>query len=471
MIYFWYRQSPRLLVAGQVIDTAVHPRDQPHAGLVSPRNPPPTVPGMVSLRLAPDGRLLRLEAVPTGGAAGPSERPPGSDPPWTALFREAGLDLAGDRRWEEVNGDWAPPVVHDAKGRWRARGIYPGRPDSEVWAEAAAYRGKPVYFRLRGEWSRDEVGEGPPIGVLVAIVGIALLLAAVLLAARNWSRGRGDLRGALRLALFMFVVRMLMWLLQTHHVASQWEASIFAQGVSLSLWDAALVWLAYVALEPFARRLWPEALISWSRLLAGRFRDPMVGRDLLVGCVSATVLFLLVQLLSLTPRLIGLPPPSFLDPPSSTLGGLEAGQWPAQVLEVSHASVGTSLFGIFLLFVVLRLVFRRDSLAVAAILIFRSVLLVVNEPTAPFTWVAGGLLTVLSLFTLLRFGLLALTFQIFILFLLIAHDALTSRLSAWYAGPGLWTVGLILALAGYGCYVALGGRPLLGKGWLGDEDT
>jgi hypothetical protein len=164
-------------------------------------------------------------------------------------------------------------------------------------------------------------------------------------------------------------------------------------------------------------------------------------------------------------------PPSFLDPPSPTLGGLEASQWPAQVLEVSHASVGVSLFGIFLLFVVLRLVFRRDSLAVAAILIFRIVFFVVNEPTAPFTWVAGGLLAGLSLFTFLRFGLLALTFQNFVLFLLETHDALTSRLSAWYAGPGLWTVGLILVLAGYGCYTALGGRPLLGKGWLGDEDA
>jgi hypothetical protein len=32
-------------------------------------------------------------------------------------------------------------------------------------------------------------------------------------------------------------------------------------------------------------------------------------------------------------------------------------------------------------------------------------------------------------------------------------------------------VGLILVLAGYGCYTALGGRPLLGMGWLGDEDA
>jgi hypothetical protein len=66
---------------------------------------------------------------------------------------------------------------------------------------------------------------------------------------------------------------------------------------------------------------------------------------------------------------------------------------------------------------------------------------------------------------------LALTFQNFVLYLLVTHDALTSRLSAWYAAPGLWTVGLIVVLAAYGCNLSLGGRPLLGKGWLGDEDA
>jgi hypothetical protein len=31
------------------------------------------------------------------------------------------------------------------------------------------------------------------------------------------------------------------------------------------------------------RRRWPATLVSWSRLLAGRFRDPLVGRDVLAG--------------------------------------------------------------------------------------------------------------------------------------------------------------------------------------------
>ncbi len=36
------------------------------------------------------------------------------------------------------------------------------------------------------------------------------------------------------------------------------------------------------------RRRWPHAIISWTRLLSGRFNDPLVGRDLLavvvLGC-------------------------------------------------------------------------------------------------------------------------------------------------------------------------------------------
>ena len=30
-----------------------------------------------------------------------------------------------------------------------------------------------------------------------------------------------------------------------------------------------------------AARFWPEGMVSWNRLLAGRFNDPLVGRDIL----------------------------------------------------------------------------------------------------------------------------------------------------------------------------------------------
>jgi hypothetical protein len=62
--------------------------------------------------------------------------------------------------------------------------------------------------------------------------------------------------------------------------------------------DAAFVgitlWLMYAAFEPYCRRFWPDMLLGWSRLLSGRFRDPRVGRDLLVG-VAAGVAWLLID--------------------------------------------------------------------------------------------------------------------------------------------------------------------------------
>ena len=45
----------------------------------------------------------------------------------------------------------------------------------------------------------------------------------------------------------------------------------------------AFLWLFYIALEPDLRQRWPHRIISWSRLLAGRWHDPLVGRDLLIG--------------------------------------------------------------------------------------------------------------------------------------------------------------------------------------------
>ena len=65
----------------------------------------------------------------------------------------------------------------------------------------------------------------------------------------------------------------------------------------------AIAWLLYMALEPYARRVAPRWVVSWTRLLEGRFKDPMVGRDLLTGLAAAAGvngLFALVTRLQLT---------------------------------------------------------------------------------------------------------------------------------------------------------------------------
>ena len=51
-------------------------------------------------------------------------------------------------------------------------------------------------------------------------------------------------------------------------------------------------------------------LITWSRLTTGRLRDPLVGRDLVVGTIAGLVLALLEPLGTLVPPALGYPAPA-----------------------------------------------------------------------------------------------------------------------------------------------------------------
>lgn len=44
----------------------------------------------------------------------------------------------------------------------------------------------------------------------------------------------------------------------------------------------------YIALEPHVRRRWPQSMVTWSRLLSGQIRDPLVGSHMLIGITLLT---------------------------------------------------------------------------------------------------------------------------------------------------------------------------------------
>src|SRR5262249_48993017 len=77
----------------------------------------------------------------------------------------------------------------------------------------------------------------------------------------------------------------------------------------------------YMAFEPYVRRFWPQLLIGWSRLLSGRVRDPMVGREVLVGAAAGTVGALLIATREVIPYLFNWPLPTPQLPPSAILLG------------------------------------------------------------------------------------------------------------------------------------------------------
>ncbi len=175
------------------------------------------------------------------------------------------------------------------------RGKWPGT-ERPLRIEAAAFEGKPVFFRLIGDWTEPprmqapapstgkKAGEIILLGLLMSV-----LVAAAWLARRNYRHGRGDKVGALRLAKVVFVCLIVLWVLRCHFVPELGTLGQMMLAISTALFLSSLIFVLYLALEPYVRRYWPHAIISWSRLLTGRIRDPLVGRDILFGVLLGVV--------------------------------------------------------------------------------------------------------------------------------------------------------------------------------------
>ena len=126
-------------------------------------------------------------------------------------------------------------------------------------------------------WSRRaggfEAGE-----LLYWIVIVIVFVTACILARQNLRAGEGDRSGAWRLSVFVGCGSVLTAALLAHHVPSAVDELTWLVGVSgwSMLWGA-FSWLAYISFEPYGRRWWPHALVSWTRVLAGRFLDRLSG--------------------------------------------------------------------------------------------------------------------------------------------------------------------------------------------------
>jgi serine/threonine-protein kinase len=301
-LYFWYGQSPYPLDP-----TRVNYNLSVSSGLPRPDNPPPLHAGMVSVFLDLHGRLLGLRRVP------PHRDPdaePAPEPDWDLLFTEAGFARTD---FEEATPEWTPPVYADRRRAWRVK---EGRTEVPWRLEAASCRGRAVFFQVIGAWSRlefDLANEFTTQEAYLVLAEMVLLPCAILgggfLAWRNWRLGRANVRGAWRLALFLFGCAMLEWAIRVEHSA-RWsiEMSLLVAGLGKAFQKAASVWVAFLGVEPFVRRRWPWRITSWNRVLEGRLRDPLVGRDVLVGGLCGVVIAALTQVQAALPGWVGATP-------------------------------------------------------------------------------------------------------------------------------------------------------------------
>jgi serine/threonine-protein kinase len=287
-------------------------------------------------------------------------------------------------------------------------------------------------------------------------------LGGVLIARRNLQLGRGDRRGAVRVAAFIFVTYTLARLFRADHTAVfRDELWILIKVVAYPAFWALQVWVLYSALEPYARRRWPHMLISWKRLLGGDWRDPLVGRDVLLGAAAGILLIVCYLGGLVLARWLGRP--GALTVPfvhGSTLTFMNQVYFRLFVNQFSAV-----LFAMVFLFVLtlLRMALRRDWLALVAWAVFAAAPIGAEDPT--LGWIAGTARALLLLFVLTRGGLLPLATALFFMFVLI-EVPITLDVTAWYASRCLPVVAVLAALAIYGFYTSLGGKPLFGTGLL-----
>ena len=451
-IYFWYRQSPQ-------------PLDVSNGDLVTEFKPARDMPNMTTVTLDTLGRLRSFFAVPPRRSSNTeSAMPP---PDWLQLFAEAGLDQT---KFQPVPSVWTPPHESTARAAWD--GCYPDNPDLTIHVEAAAFEGKPVYFEILDAW--DQQGETQTglsgfreraLTVLLLSVFIIVMLGSALLALRNLKLGRGDRKGAFRLAAFVFANFFLYWLFSAHHVYSEDEAFNFISNIQNMLFWTFFFWVVYLAFEPFVRRRWPERIISWSRVLAGGFRDPLVGRDILIGAAFGLGLIVShIYLSDLVPRALGHPPKiPWFDAPPTQLRGINS------FVQSFTQEVFAALFQSFIMLFVLLLLYivlRRERLAAIVLWLIMTVTLSLTNETVisvPFAALTGFLV----IWVLYRYGLLALISAVLFMHLMIFYP-ITSEFSAWYAGDYVLALIVLLALVVFSFYTSLAGQPLF-RGTLPDD--
>ena len=448
-LQYWHRRSP---VAFSVSTM--------HVATASLTDPPQTSAGSATIVLDMSARLLALEAVPPAGIDSLAPRAPN----WGAVLEAAGRDPA------LVRAVTPPPsfdALADSVAAWRLS-------DSaavETTLVAAALHGRVIRVetiagsRPLGALGirSDEPSTGLQRWLVLILVGLIATLGGIVLVVRNLRARRGDVRGAWIIGVSVCV------LTEVGYLASvKWSEVGAYQLLTQLLYDSAAghalfhgvtMAIFYLAMEPYVRRLWPNTLVSWARIVAGRHRDPIVGRDLLVGSGYAAVISALIVGSQVVERHLGLQPPPPLGPAALALsvGGIPAMiAFLCQMLTLALLRM-TSMIAVV---VVLRFLVRRSGPAILAVV----VILIVGS----LDYSSRSLAIDAAIVTLFFTGVFLVTFR-FGVVAAIATSVVTSLADTlpWTLDFGSWIApqtvvawGIVAAILGYAFVTAVGGRAL-----------
>jgi serine/threonine-protein kinase len=448
-LVYWIRTSPVPMAPWQALS------------ITDTNDPPLDIAGMTRMTLDTKGRLVAFAAVPSQLE---SKAPPPKATDWAPLFAAAGLDMAA---FTTTSPARTPPAFADERRAWT--GTLP-ETQLPVTIEAASFHGKPVSFEVVGAWSSaprepDDAADdsnrfATPLLILVLVVS------AVVLARQNIRSGRADRRSAYRLGAVLFFTYAAFWALLPHLSNLDQEMSRLFTYLGVGLFVGGVMYLVYLAIEPFVRRSWPTMLVGWSRALSGRLPDPVIGRDLLTGVVAGLLLSAVDLIGVLAPELMG---SSQAMPMRPEIAVLEHNRYfLLTIASTLNNGLQNALLTV-MMFTVLRELVKRaltwmkrkwlspDYVAATIALAFLVFLGTVNNENGQTNVGMLALFQLLSsgvfLVVLLRFGLFA-TVVMFTTNALAMRTPLTLQSAALYAGPAWVMLGVIFAIAAAGFWMA-----------------
>jgi serine/threonine-protein kinase len=421
-------------------------------GEVTADNPAPTEAGMAHVVLDGAGRLREFVANPYADAQA-------LEPPVTpeSVFRAAGLDIAN---FTEMPTAFVPAAASDQVRAWK--GPHPHIPGLNLRVELALWKGRVTQATVNFDWPKTIAAMAAPavsagakardvVMPSLAAVGFFFVL---LMARRNWKLGRVDRRGALRVGIARCLIGCIMWIGVVHPVPDgSMVMYFFSNCATWVLWGLALA-LVYIALEPLVRARWPHTIVTWNRLLAGRWLDAQVSSHILIGATVGAMVWVAAE--------------GFADWQIGSPGGIGSGlnatlgtrRWLA-----AHANnlQGALFFGLLVFFSIcgLRRLVRKD---VPAALLAALLLLFANGGIfASSDWKVAAIVYIVMYsvltFVLLRLGLVATMAAVFFID---STNLITlgANWKTWYAPAGLASFVLLLGIAAFAFWRSLGTREL-----------
>jgi predicted Ser/Thr protein kinase len=446
---YWRRWSPRPL----------DPNQELHNPLTSVDDPIQAIPGSATMLLDMKGRLVALSVVPEEQRDTTAAKRP---TPWESVLRASG------------RGDAAAPAASAASV---PAGFVPYADSAMAWQvapdtvlAAASLRNQIVrvdtFARGRALGSLAVSAEDRPAGlaqwIYIFLITIIPIVGSILLAKRNLQSSRTDMKGALVIGISTCVAYMLAHLF----AMNAGEVGLFHvldllsddKPMGHALLHGVTMFLFYLAIEPYVRRLWPSVLVSWARLVAGKARDPIIGRDVLAGAVVGAASVMLRLSGEAAARSLGQGVPATI-PPVALTALVNA----PTILTAVFFFIAITLLeatSVFMLLVLFRFVLRKTwAAAVPVVLIITLSGIDFSSKSLGLDLTTALLGNALAVILALRFGYVALLAAGLLYYFGVAL-VWTGQFGSW-VGPAAmfsWAVlGLILA---YGFLTAVKGRTL-----------